>query len=394
MSGFLPAFPIILPRMGVHDPAAVQFWSGTLFGAAPFSAAIVGPLWGALGDRIGRKAMVLRALVAITVFVGAMAFIDAPLPLLALRLSQGAFSGFIAPSLTLVSVHSRADRQGSVAAILQVALLAGGVIGPPIGGFLLDHGSPALLFGTASAGAAISALLVALFAREEVRVVPPPPGSTVLATLAASARDVRETLGLRAIGRVLLAIFAIRFGTSCVEPVFATYSKEFESTSRFVAEHHGLANGALVAASSFGNLLMLPVWGRRGDRAGHRRSLVLAAAGAGLFYAPQAFAPEVWSLFVIRFFAGAFLAGTVPAAYGLVADATSVERRGSAYSLTFSALALANSVAPFCGGVAAAAVGVRPLLIFSAAPMLGAALWISTWRTPRAAGDPVSSSSR
>lgn len=383
MSGFLPAFPIILPRMGVTDPAAVAFWSGTLFAAAPFSAAIAGPLWGALGDRVGRKAMVLRALLAITVFVGAMAFVTSPLQMLALRLAQGVFSGFIAPSLTLVSVHTRPDRQGSVAAAMQGALLAGAVIGPPIGGFVLDHGSPPLLFATAAAGALLSAALVAWLAREEVRVTPPPPGSRVLATLSASWRDVGQTFRMRGVRRVLIAIFAVRFGTACVEPVFATYSKQFESTSAFVAQYHGLANGALVAAASLGNLLMLPVWGRRGDRKGHRRALVMASLGAGLFYAPQAFAPEVWSLFVIRFFAGAFMAGTIPSAYGMVADATPVERRGSSFSLTFSALALANALAPFAGGAASAAVGVRPLLVFSAVPMLAAALWVSTWRDER-----------
>src|SRR5262245_1912209 len=106
MAGFLPAFPIILPRLGITDPSAVAIWTGALTAAAPFSAALAGPLWGAIGDRIGRKLMVLRALGGLVVFTGAMAFVSDPVLLLALRLGQGVFSGFIAPSLTFVSVHS------------------------------------------------------------------------------------------------------------------------------------------------------------------------------------------------------------------------------------------------------------------------------------------------
>lgn len=381
MAGFLPAFPIILPRLGIHDDSEISLWTGLLTAAAPFAAAITGPLWGAIGDRFGRKIMVLRALGGLTVFVGIMAFVGDPWTLLILRFAQGVFSGFIAPSLTLVSVHSPAGRQGFIAAMLQAALLMGGVLGPPLGGFILDHGSPSHLFFLASASAGASILLVSFFAREDVRPSVSSRPSNAFAAAAHAWNDVKLTIRDPAVARLLLALFAIRFGVSSVEPLFAIYVKTFETNSEFVANHLGFANGALVAATPLGNLLALPAWGRAGDRRGYRRALALAAGGAGLFYAPQAFATGPLGLFIVRFCAGAFLGGIVPAAYGMAAQETPLERRGSAFSLTFSSIALANSIGPVAGGaIVASGATVRPLLLASAVPMLAAAIWAATWR--------------
>lgn len=98
MMGFLPSFPSIVRSLGVTEEGAVEVWSGVLLAAAPLVAALLGPVWGAIGDRFGRKAMVLRALGGITLFTGAMSLVREPWQLLLLRLGQGVLSGYIPPS--------------------------------------------------------------------------------------------------------------------------------------------------------------------------------------------------------------------------------------------------------------------------------------------------------
>jgi len=380
MAAFLPAFPIILPKLGITEPHAVSVWTGVLTAAAPLSAAISGPLWGALGDRVGRKMMVLRALLGLAAFVGVMTFVTNPWVLLLLRFGQGTFSGFIAPSLTFVSVHTDPAKQGRVAAYLQLALLLGSIVGPPLGGKILDHGSPAGVFALAAISALFSAVVVSAFARETVPpAARPGSGSNFSAATRDAIRDVRLTLAEPLVVRLLVAVFAVRFGVSCVEPLFANVARRYESTSVFMQENFGLANGALYAATGVGNLVALPFWGHRGDRHGHRSTLVLSALVAGVCYAPQALAPEPWSLFVIRLLCGVFLAGVVPSAYGLMAAETPLERRGSAYSLTFSAIALANSFAPVLGGILVDSIGIDWLIALSALPMVLAGMWAARW---------------
>ena len=115
MMSFLPFFPSLLEEMGVDDPAAKRAWAGVIFGAAPLSATLMSPIWGALGDRLGRKLMVVHSMLAICLFVGGMHWASTPWQLLAMRLGQGLFSGFIPPSITLVSVGAPPERQGRVA---------------------------------------------------------------------------------------------------------------------------------------------------------------------------------------------------------------------------------------------------------------------------------------
>ena len=62
MMSFLPFFPQHLRSLGMTDPDSIARWSAAIFGAAPFTAGLMMPIWGAIGDRVGRKAMVLRAL--------------------------------------------------------------------------------------------------------------------------------------------------------------------------------------------------------------------------------------------------------------------------------------------------------------------------------------------
>ncbi|TAJ20671.1 MAG: MFS transporter, partial [Planctomycetota bacterium] len=100
LQSFLPFFPSHLEAVGVEGRGLVAAWAGAVFGATPLAAALTGPIWGSLGDRVGRKAMLLRSLLATSLFVGLMGLASSPLQLLVLRLLQGAFSGVIAPSIT------------------------------------------------------------------------------------------------------------------------------------------------------------------------------------------------------------------------------------------------------------------------------------------------------
>ncbi|MGH7785970.1 MAG: MFS transporter, partial [Candidatus Binatia bacterium] len=61
MTAVLPLIPLYLQQIGVVERAALKYWTGAL-GAAPFAVAVFAtPIWGALGDRIGYKPMVVRS---------------------------------------------------------------------------------------------------------------------------------------------------------------------------------------------------------------------------------------------------------------------------------------------------------------------------------------------
>src|SRR5213595_321504 len=104
------------------------------------AAAATTPLWGKLGDRHGRKLLLEVALVT---FVGASALCGAAqdiTTLIALRAVQGAAAGGLmalamAAVGDLVSPRERGRYQGYIAMAFAVAT----VVGPLIGGLLVDH---------------------------------------------------------------------------------------------------------------------------------------------------------------------------------------------------------------------------------------------------------------
>ena len=207
MMSFLPFFPGHLRALGVTDPASIATWAGVIYGTAPLSAALTAPIWGALGDRIGRRLMVLRSMLAITVFVGAMAFARSPLELFILRFLQGVFSGFLAPSMTLVSIVAPLERQGRVAGSLQTALAAGAIVGPMLGAFVLSLHGVRTLYLCVSVLALASALLVLAFADEDHSQRREGARLDLKSLIQGSARDLAE---LRANRNLRSAVLYIR----------------------------------------------------------------------------------------------------------------------------------------------------------------------------------------
>jgi EmrB/QacA subfamily drug resistance transporter len=106
------------------------------------SAAATTPLWGKLGDRYGRKALLQAAL---AIFVGASALCGAAqdiTQLIVLRAIQGAAAGGLmtlamASVGDLVAPRERGRYQGYIAATFAVAT----IVGPLLGGLLVEHAS-------------------------------------------------------------------------------------------------------------------------------------------------------------------------------------------------------------------------------------------------------------
>lgn len=370
MMGFLPLFPLLLRDLGVRDDAAVKAWSGLLVGAAPLTAAFMGPLWGVVGDRIGRKPMMVRANLAITVFVGLMALARTPEQLLALRLAQGVFSGFIAPSITLVSVNTPLQRQGHVTGLLATAVVAGSLVGPSLGGLVADHAGFAPVFAGCAALSAAAAALVAWGVREERA-----PGAAgplgVRPVLAALRRDLAVFVQPGPLRTAVAVVFVTRFGMRLVDPVLALWVERLGGTP---PERLGTVTGSLFSASALATLLCTPLWGRFGDARGHGRVLASCAAVGAACYLAMGLVSSVAPLWPLRFLSAAFLSGCQPAAFALAAQASAEERRGAMLGLAFGSQVLANAAGPACGGLLAGVTGLLPLFVVASALMAGAAL--------------------
>ncbi len=387
MMSFLPFFPSILEELGVAEERARMVWAGVLFGAAPLAAAIMGPIWGSIGDRYGRKLMVIRALLAITVFVGAMGFARSPWVLLALRLGQGVFSGFIPPSITLVSIAAPRDRQGRVTSTLQAALPAGMILGPVFGHFVAELFGVTSVFFFVAGMAASSALLVALFAHEDPSLLltiehfsptsslheprTPGPAASMRALLAEALGDLRRLFANRNIRWALLLLFAEQFGLGATNPLLEIHVENLLDAGPGEAADR---TAWLFSALAVAGVVATPLWGRLGDRIGHDKALLASAISSGLLLGFHALAASYAALFSLRIALGATTPGSNVAAFGIAALETEHDRRGGAFGAVFSARALAVSIGATLGGALSSLFGIHALFVLTGAGIL-ALLW-------------------
>ena len=93
---------LFVEELGVRGPA-VPFYAGIAVASSSLTSALMAPIWGSLADRYGRKPMMLRASIAMTLTMGGIAFVPSVFWLLLLRLLMVSFQAlFLTARLSLL----------------------------------------------------------------------------------------------------------------------------------------------------------------------------------------------------------------------------------------------------------------------------------------------------
>jgi DHA1 family multidrug resistance protein-like MFS transporter len=133
-----PFIPLYVRELGVTDIADAAFWSGIIVGLGPLGSGLMGPVWGAMADRVGRKPMVLRAMIMIGIMQVAIAFAPDVYWLLGLRVVMGLFAGFTPMVMALAISVSPREKMAQAIGMVQAATFLPLAIGPTIGGMISD----------------------------------------------------------------------------------------------------------------------------------------------------------------------------------------------------------------------------------------------------------------
>jgi DHA1 family multidrug resistance protein-like MFS transporter len=354
LSMVVPFFPFYLKELGVADPERVKIWSGLLF-AAPFMvASFLQPIWGILGDRYGRKSMVIRGMVGMGLANILMGFARTAPQLLLLRLVQGSVAGFMAPSLALLSTCAPENKTGQALGTLQSSIVIGMTIGPLLGGLMAHFmGYRLIFFWTGSFCLAASAIVFFLAEENFVR-----KGREGQSRLRENIRYVFRSPDLRVI---LLFIIVVQFSIQIVNPFLSLYVELL----RFPEAYLGLMTGFVFGVTGVTNALTAPFWGRRGDRMGYGKILTTCFLGMTLVYLPQAFVTDAFQLLILRAGLGVFVAGVMPTVNTLVQRHTAEKNRGGIYGIFQSGLLVGNMAGPLIGGILSAVFGLRAIFLIT-----------------------------
>lgn len=364
MSLVVPFLPFFVRDLGVSEPDEVARWSGYVF-AGPFIVAFfLIPVWGYLGDRYGRKLMVVRAIFGLAASQALIGLSQNVEMLFLFRMLQGAISGFISAALALVSANTPREKSGYAIGVLQTSTAAGQVIGPLIGGSLADFIGIRPIFFIVAALCTVAGVLVLMTVRE---TSPISPRGAQVHSLASNYRHAFSSRELRI---ALLLIFVTQAAILLVNPIFALYVEYLEPVQAYLAT----IAGAVFSVAGLFMVFSSPWWGKRADSQGYKRNLTLAIGGATIAYIAQGLVTRAWHLIPLRALQGFCMGGIIPILYSYVSKRTELSRRGGLMGIASSSYILASMVGPTLGGQIAAAVGLRANFFITGGLLIAALL--------------------
>ncbi len=364
-SFFFPFIPLYVQELGVRDPTQASQWAGLIAGAFSVTLAAAQPFWGGMADRWGRKLMVIRSMLGsgvVTILTGMAASVE---QLLLLRIAQGAVTGTQGASNALVATSMPRERIGFALGLMQMSVYLGATVGPVVGGILADNLGFRSAFFAAGGFLLVSTVITVFMVHEDFRR--PVPAATRIGPVAKDGSLMALPLFPLLVG----VIFLIQLDNMVVSPVLSLFVVELSG-----GDSPATAAGTVMAATGLASAAASIVVGRIGDRLGHARILPLCLLGAALSCVPQAFVHQVQELLALRMLLGLFLGGLMPSANALVATVVPQERRGAAFGITSSAMALAGAAGPLLGAGVATSWGMRS--VFLATATLFALTWCWT----------------
>ncbi len=365
MTLLLPFLPLYVAELGITNHAAIVQWSGIVYGATFFSAALTAPLWGRLADRYGRKLMLIRASLGMAIAMSLIGMAHNIWQLAAFRLLAGLLGGYASGSTVLVAAQTPKARSGWALGVLSAGIMAGNLVGPLIGGALPPLIGIRSTFLLAGAVIFITFLGTTFLIREEarprkVRAARSKGGWSLIPAK-------RPVVAMLATGLLLMV------ANMSIEPIITVYVAQLVKASQvtFVA-------GLVMSAAALGSVLSASRLGRLADHIGHQRIIIACLAIAALLLVPQAFVVRGWQLILLRFLMGLALGGLLPAIASVIRHNVPERIVGGVLGYSVSAQYAGQVIGPLIGGFVGGHIGMRAVFLGTSLLMAVGAIANST----------------
>lgn len=363
----IPFLPLFLKSMKVGNN--LLEWVGIVFAAQSIAAIVALPFWGKMGDSYGRKAMVIRAGFCLTgVYLG-MSMCTAPWQLAFFRFLNGALTGFIPGSITLIATNTPEEHAPRAVATAQAASAAGLIIGPAIGGLL------AAAIGYK--GAMQVSGIVDFFATLLVWWLVQEPQKPVAVEKTSLLQDFGVAFKSPVQVSILFAVFLAWVFGNAINPYLPLHLGNLGAKEWLV--------GIIFSLPAVAFILAAHRWTGLGERIGFERVIIIGLVGGGVFTAILAVMPSVLLFGIVYFLSGLWVAAVQPSTAALTCTKVDESFRGRAYGIQQSAGTLGALLAPLAAGKIGVMFSLRSIFLFTGACLLlGAGIFkwlIARWRS-------------
>lgn len=351
----VPFLPFHLAELGA-SPVTRQLWTGAALVAPAGALLIASPLWGRVGDRFGRRWMIVRSLAGVGVSLLAMGLVTTPAAFLACRLAQGALGGATDAAAAYLTAELAPEERGRALGRLHAATAAGAFAGPLAGGFLAAAYGYRAVFVSVAGGVLAAAVVAWLVLDEDA---------------APRARRERPAafLGLPRLFRhpvtraCLLAGAATNIATYGLITVLAPQVQHIVGDTATATRWVGVLQAITWAAATVG----ASWWGRRNDARNPATSIRGGALGCAVAIGGQALAVPVGALVPLRLLQGVTASAVVPSVYLAASRLGAGGQEGSHVGTANSVLVGGQVAGGLLAGLVSSAAGIASTIALLAA---------------------------
>ncbi|MFM0682582.1 multidrug efflux MFS transporter [Streptococcus suis] len=361
----MPFISVFVEELGV-GPGQVEYYAGLAVSVNALAAALMAPIWGSLADRYGRKPMMVRAAFAMIFTMGGMAFVPNVFWLLALRVLNGVFTGYIPNATALIASQVPKDKTGYALGTLSTGAVAGNLIGPTLGGILAEMFGVHTVFLLVGLLYAIVVLLTVFYIREDF--VPIKKGEEMsVKEVFEQVKDRQMLVGLFVTSMIIIA------AAQAVVPILTLYVRHLGQTDNllFVA-------GFIISLPGMASLVTSGYLGKIGDRIGNHRLLLIALTYSLLINVFCVFAENPFQLGLLRFMYGFGTGALLPSVNSLLTKLTPKEGISRIFSYNQLFNNLGSVVGPMMGSAVAAHMGYDWVFYLSSGLVLFNLIWSLT----------------
>ncbi len=363
MSACIPFLPLFVRELGVSASDA-PMWSGIITAAPFLMASALTPLWGALGDKYGQKTMVVRAILGLGVAMTLMGLSTNIWMLFALRIFQGAVSGFVASNNAFVSAQTPTAKVGVALGTIQTSISAGNIVGPLVGGVVSDAVGFRPVFFLVGLLCAASLYVVVRFVHEE-KHVQRGPAPRVLGNIRTAWQmpQLRITLFMVLISQTAIVL---------PSPIFPYYLEALGAPPALLST----LSGIIVSIVGVCTIISAPWWGARADKHGSTRTIIIAGSIMVFGMLLQSIVPSYHWLYPVRTMMGLAVGAIVPMLYGALTRYAPEGSKGGIMGLASSATLLGNLAGPIiCSAIAS--VMPLPWVFLASAGFMSAVVYLA-----------------
>lgn len=338
-SEIMPFLSLYINTLGNFSHQQLNFWSGIVYSGTFIVSAVVSPWWGKLADKKGRKPMILRAGIGMSVVIACMGLVQNVWQLLLLRMLQGVFAGFISNSNALVATETPKTNSGQALGTIASATTAGTLLGPLVGGALTSIFSYRITFMITGGLLLLCSILVLFFVHED-------DFKPVTAKKLDKASGVIKSLrSPHLIFGLLLTTLIIQAANNSINPIVSLYVRQ-------LLNGHGnvvFISGVIAALPGIATFLVASRFGALGDKIGTHKIIVAGFIAASIFFFLTAFVRNTVELGILRFLVGFSDACLFPQVQTMLTKNTPAAVTGRIFSWNQSAMYIGNIVGPLLG---------------------------------------------